>query len=144
MINDLGFIILGGNETLQNDSFEFGRHLGIAFQLVDDILDYVSSSAVLGKPAANDLKQGLATCPVLFAAKQYPELNQLISRRFSLAGDVEKAYEIVLNSDGLQNTRNLAKQHCDFAINIVSCCLIFNYIFLLRNFEKRSLNIKQI
>lgn len=124
--------MLGADETLQNDSFEFGRHLGIAFQLIDDILDYVSSTSVLGKPTINDLKQGLATCPALFAAKQYPELNQLISRRFSLVGDVEKAYEIVINSEGLKNTKDLAKQHCDLAINIVYF-FAFN-IFLFNNF----------
>ena len=51
-------------------AFEYGRHLGIAFQLVDDLLDYVSCEAMLGKPAAADLKLGLATAPVLFAAQK--------------------------------------------------------------------------
>ena len=59
------------------------RNIGIAFQLVDDLLDFVSSADQLGKPAAADLKLGLATAPVLFAARMYPELNALIQRRFS-------------------------------------------------------------
>ena len=55
---------------LQVAAFEYGRLLGTAFQLVDDLLDFVASSAQLGKPAAADLHLGLATAPVLFAAEQ--------------------------------------------------------------------------
>jgi len=51
-------------------SFQYGRNVGLAFQLVDDLLDFVSSSSSLGKPAAADLKLGLATAPVLFACER--------------------------------------------------------------------------
>ena len=67
------------------------RHLGLAFQLVDDILDFTATSAELGKPALNDLRSGLATAPVLFAAREQPELYTLIGRRFKEEGDVEAA-----------------------------------------------------
>jgi len=40
--------------------------LGLAFQLIDDVLDYVASASELGKPTASDLRLGLATCPVNF------------------------------------------------------------------------------
>lgn len=39
-------------------AFDYGRHLGVAFQLIDDLLDFVSSAETLGKPVANDLKLG--------------------------------------------------------------------------------------
>ena len=74
---------------------EYGRNVGIAFQLVDDLLDFVSSSEMLGKPSAADLKLGLATAPVLFASKKYPELEDMIARRFNQKGDVEKAFQFV-------------------------------------------------
>lgn len=51
-------------------AFQYGRHVGIAFQLIDDLLDFVSSTATMGKPAATDLQLGLATAPVLFAAQK--------------------------------------------------------------------------
>ena len=51
----------------------------------------------LGKPAAADLKLGLATAPVLFATNKYPELEKMIARRFSQPGDVEKAFTYVSN-----------------------------------------------
>jgi decaprenyl-diphosphate synthase subunit 1 len=55
---------------VQTIAFQFGRQLGMAFQLIDDFLDFVSTSALLGKPAAADLRLGLATAPVLFAAQK--------------------------------------------------------------------------
>ena len=78
-------------------AYSYGRNVGIAFQLVDDLLDFVASSEQLGKPAAADLKLGLATAPVLFATKKFPELEEMIARRFKNAGDVEKAFELVRN-----------------------------------------------
>jgi decaprenyl-diphosphate synthase subunit 1 len=111
-------MLAGCDEKLQNDAFEYGRHLGLAFQLVDDMLDYVATSEILGKPAAADLKLGLATCPVLYAAHDYPELNQLINRRFKKDGDVEKALKIVIGSRGLEQTKELAKEHCYAAASL--------------------------
>merc|ERR1719244_515245 len=91
-----------------HDAFLYGKHLGIAFQLVDDLLDFVSSADRLGKPAAADLPLGLATAPVLFASKEFPQLNEMINRRFSEKGDVEEAFRLVLASSGLEQTRQLA------------------------------------
>lgn len=59
-----------GNE-MSVFAFQFGRNLGMAFQLLDDVLDFVGQEALLGKPGSgSDLKLGLATGPVLFAAQQ--------------------------------------------------------------------------
>ena len=84
----------------------------IALQLVDDLLDFVSSADMLGKPAAADMKLGLATAPVLFATKKHPHLNDLISRRFSQPSDVEDAFKLVIESGGLEETKALARQYC--------------------------------
>ncbi|XP_075547720.1 decaprenyl diphosphate synthase subunit 1 qless isoform X2 [Dermacentor variabilis] len=109
-------ILGGGDEKIQEAAYQYGRNVGIAFQLVDDLLDFVSSQSDLGKPAAADLRLGLATAPVLFACDKYPELNAMIMRRFSEPGDVERAYEAVLKSDGLEHTRMLAQKHCSEAV----------------------------
>ena len=53
---------------------------------------------------------GIATAPVLFAAERFPEMETLISRRFAKEGDVEKAFEMVLRSDGMEETKVLAKE----------------------------------
>lgn len=51
-------ILAESSRALVEDAFEFGRNLGLAFQLIDDLLDYISTTSVLGKPSASDLKQG--------------------------------------------------------------------------------------
>lgn len=71
-------------------AYGYGRNLGLAFQLVDDMLDYTRSGADLGKPAGADLELGLATAPLLFAWKQNPELGALVGRKFEREGDVER------------------------------------------------------
>ena len=71
-------------------AYAYGRNLGLAFQLVDDMLDYTVSNAELGKPAGADLELGLATAPLLFAWRSRPELGKLVGRRFAEEGDVQK------------------------------------------------------
>lgn len=63
-------MLSGADSYVQAMGFTLGRQLGMAFQLVDDILDFSATSAQLGKAAAVDLTQGLANAPVLFAAQQ--------------------------------------------------------------------------
>ncbi|XP_039377771.1 all trans-polyprenyl-diphosphate synthase PDSS1 isoform X1 [Mauremys reevesii] len=92
-------------------AYQYGKNVGIAFQLIDDVLDFTSCADQLGKPAAADLKLGLATGPVLFACQQFPEMNAMIMRRFSLPGDVERARQYVLQSDGVQQTTYLAQRY---------------------------------
>ncbi|KAK5070275.1 coq1 putative hexaprenyl diphosphate synthase [Lithohypha guttulata] len=100
-------------------AYAYGRNLGLAFQLVDDMLDYTISGTELGKPAGADLELGLATAPLLFAWRSRPELGQLVGRRFAQQGDVQKARDIVLQSDGLEQTRALAQEYCDKAISAI-------------------------
>ncbi|XP_058798419.1 all trans-polyprenyl-diphosphate synthase PDSS1 [Phymastichus coffea] len=111
-------MLAGADERLAEVAFQYGRNIGLAFQLVDDLLDFICSSEALGKPTAADLKLGLATAPVLFACERYPELNPMIMRRFQEPGDVEKAFELVHKSQGLEQTKFLAKKHCVEAIRL--------------------------
>ncbi|CAD7699733.1 unnamed protein product [Ostreobium quekettii] len=113
--------ILGGHSReVINLASDFGRHLGMAFQVVDDILDFTASSDMLGKPALNDLKSGIATAPVLFAAEDFPALAPLICRKFQDVGDIEEALRMVENSSGIQRARELAKHHACQAADAVS------------------------
>ena len=70
-------------------AYMYGRNIGLAFQLVDDMLDYTTSGEELGKPAGADLELGLATAPLLFAWREHPELGVLVGRKFAADGDVQ-------------------------------------------------------
>ena len=63
-------VLSGASVEVQEASFQYGKNLGIAFQLIDDTLDFTSTSNDLGKPSLNDLKSGIATAPVLFANQE--------------------------------------------------------------------------
>ncbi|XP_047358718.1 all trans-polyprenyl-diphosphate synthase PDSS1 [Vespa velutina] len=112
-------IVTEANDQIIELAYQYGRNIGLAFQLVDDFLDFVSSSTMMGKPTAIDLKLGLATAPVLFACEKYPELNAMIMRRFQEPDDVERAYKLVHKSHGLDQTKFLAKKHCAEAVRLV-------------------------
>jgi octaprenyl-diphosphate synthase len=62
--------LLAGKHDAAPDLDEYGRNLGMAFQLVDDLLDFTSSEDALGKPVASDLREGKVTLPLIFALRQ--------------------------------------------------------------------------
>ncbi len=65
----LGTVIAGGDDATETRMGEFGWNLGIAFQLVDDVLDFTSREKILGKPVGNDLREGKVTLPLIYALK---------------------------------------------------------------------------
>lgn len=104
------------SEDVNDQLYGYGRNLGLAFQIVDDILDFTSSDEVLGKPAASDLKSGNLTAPVLYALEENPGLATLIEREFAEEGDFEQALSIVHSSQGIARSRELAALHAHDAI----------------------------
>ncbi len=113
-------LLAGHGPRLQDAAFAYGRHVGLAFQLVDDVLDFEQSSETLGKPALNDLRTGIATAPVLLAARAFPqEVAALMGRKFRQAGDVERALELVERSGGLQEAKDLALVQAEMAMEAV-------------------------
>lgn len=101
--------------------YDYGKNLGLAFQIVDDILDFTASTDVLGKPAGSDLIGGHITAPSLFAIEEHPSLIQLIEREFAEEGDPEKALEMVRNSEGIERSKELAAQHGRLALASLDC-----------------------
>lgn len=113
-------VVLGGGSAVDQDiAFAYGKHIGLAFQLVDDVLDFEGTVESLGKPALADLRAGLVTAPVLLAVEKHPELQPLIDRKFSEPGDVEKALAWVEASDGLERTKDLAVAQADLAMDSI-------------------------
>lgn len=105
-------VLSGARDDTVQSCYDFGRNLGLCFQIVDDMLDYTSSDNSIGKPSQADLKLGLATAPILFAWKERPELGNLISRKFNEPGDIEAARTAVEECDGVEKTRAMAEEYC--------------------------------
>ncbi len=91
----------------------FGRELGIAFQIVDDLLDFVGSESQVGKPLGSDLAQGLVTLPAIYFLETSPDderiLNVVRGRRGREA--TQAALEAVRNSEAIELSEAEARQH---------------------------------
>lgn len=99
---------------------DFGLSLGIAFQIVDDILDFTSSSNESGKDACSDLKNGLITAPALFALtstdERAKEVKTLIENRFNNnEKDFDKAIRLVFELGGCEKAGQLAVDYIEKA-----------------------------
>lgn len=123
----LGAMAGGLSEETVTALAEYGRYLGLAFQLVDDLLDFTSSSGVMGKPAGHDIAEGVYTLPVLHALRERPRLAEVLRRaRPDGSGGpadpdaVKEAADAVRESGGLTVTRHAAERRTDQAIGALS------------------------
>jgi all-trans-nonaprenyl-diphosphate synthase len=104
-------VLSGVSTQLTESLYQYGRCLGLAFQIVDDILDFTQTTDELGKPAGSDLQDGNITAPALFALEEKPYLGVLIERKFSEPGDLEAALTLVRDSQGVERSRQLAESY---------------------------------
>ncbi len=82
----------------------YGYYLGMAFQVTDDILDFVADEGVLGKPTGSDVKQGVITLPAIYALHHSPHERELKELLASPAGCIENSdriLDIIIDSDGI-------------------------------------------
>jgi all-trans-nonaprenyl-diphosphate synthase len=104
------------SEATCEKMYLYGRYLGLAFQIVDDILDFTSSAEILGKPAGSDLAGGNLTAPVLYALQEQPRLAEIIVGEFEQEGDLEKALGLIHSSTGIDQSWALAQQNVQLAL----------------------------
>jgi all-trans-nonaprenyl-diphosphate synthase len=109
-------VLSGESLQLNQELYAYGRCIGLAFQIVDDILDFTASADELGKPAGSDLKSGNLTAPVLFAMEETPYLRVLLERQLQESGDLEEALMLVHNSQGIVRSRQMAEQYSQQAV----------------------------
>ena len=93
---------------------EYGHNLGIAFQIVDDILDFIGTEEEMGKPIGSDLAQGTLTLPAMLLLERYPEDNP-VTRLFQNEArqkNIELAIELVRNSSIPEECYAIASDYC--------------------------------
>lgn len=109
-------MLVGLDDARQKKLYDYGYKLGIAFQLVDDLLDFTSSTETLGKPALADLKDGKATLPVILALSRASEAERLkvetVVRTKSFDEvDALEVQEIVTRHGAIDETREIAREY---------------------------------
>jgi len=111
-----GAILSKASEELVAIMKEYGDNLGIAFQIVDDILDFISTEEAMGKPVGSDLTQGTLTLPSMMLMERYPDDNP-VKRMFETRDkkNVAEAIEIVRNSTIIKDCYKIASEYCNKA-----------------------------
>lgn len=91
---------------------QFGQHLGMCFQVVDDVLDVTRTETELGKPVGNDVHEGVYTLPVIYALQSAngPELEALLGRKLDQA-EVDRVVALVGASDVVDASMAVARTH---------------------------------
>jgi len=113
--------LCNASEEVKEAMYQYGKHIGLAFQIVDDILDFTQSTKLLGKPQGQDLASGNLTAPTLFALENEDNLRVLIEREFQEDGDIEKAIELVQVGGGISGAQRLARQEGQLALEAIKC-----------------------
>ena len=89
---------------------QFGQHLGMCFQVVDDVLDVTRSEAELGKPAGNDVYEGVYTLPVIYALQQSTELRALLGRKIE-KDQIASAVALIATPEVIDASMSVARTH---------------------------------
>jgi len=96
----------------------YGHALGMAFQIVDDILDLTAKPDELGKPVAGDLRQGIITIPMIFALRLSPErkhLSSLLSAETKTEEEIQQALEMIIDSGAIRESLELVRKYIEKA-----------------------------
>jgi octaprenyl-diphosphate synthase len=121
----LGATAAGADETAEANLREFAWNLGMAFQLVDDILDFTSTEKILGKPAGNDLREGKVTLPMIYAlAEATPDERRAVETVMS-DGSYERVplmhiVQLLDRHNGVERAYERARSFTDKSAAILS------------------------
>ncbi len=98
---------------------EFGRRYGMAFQIVDDVLDVIATDEQLGKPAGHDIVEGIYNLPVIYALEELGgDLRRLLGGPIA-SGDLETARRLIRTSTGVTRSIDLAREHIEQAVRVL-------------------------
>ncbi len=118
----VGAILAGASDELEQAAAAYGRHIGTAFQLIDDVLDYSGDVEALGKNVGDDLREGKPTLPLIRVMEVgTPDEQQLIKQAIEKGdGDFEAVARAIHNTDALAYTRGAADAEVQLALDAIA------------------------
>ncbi|XP_057463651.1 solanesyl diphosphate synthase 3, chloroplastic/mitochondrial-like isoform X2 [Actinidia eriantha] len=108
-------VLAGQTTEVSMLAYEYGKNLGLAYQLIDDVLDFTGTSTSLGKGSLSDIRHGIITAPLLYAMEEFPQLHSVCDRGLKNSADVDLALGYLGKSRGIQRSRELAAKHANLA-----------------------------
>lgn len=119
---ELGALVGGLGKAEADKLAEYGHCIGMAFQITDDVLDIMQTSEQIGKPAGNDIRQGIVTLPVIRAlqvSEDSAELEEIVTNSDMTDAMVDRAMEIVRATDGVDVAMAKADEYLDRAREVL-------------------------
>jgi octaprenyl-diphosphate synthase len=121
----LGGLVGGADEVLETQLGEFAWNLGIAFQLVDDVLDFTAHETVLGKPVGSDLREGKVTLPLIYALEdansaERADIETILKDRSYERVPFAGVLTLIDRHNGFERTKERAQAFTDKARAIIS------------------------
>lgn len=115
---ELGIVLSGGNDIEKRWARELGESVGMAFQIIDDTLDFTGETEVMGKPRLADVISGRITLPVIHSFKSHTpgEIKELFSDK---EGTVEKITALVISKGGIEYAYQKAREFLNNAQEIL-------------------------
>jgi len=108
--------LAGAGEGQTDTAAATGHHLGMAFQMIDDLLDVAGRPSETGKPTSTDLRDGNPSMPIVLALERDPELRRLFSKGSLDDEDISRAVQRIHASGVLETVRARAESHIDLAL----------------------------
>ncbi len=139
----LGAIICERSIGDEQAMAKYGMHLGTAFQLIDDVLDYSASSSSLGKNIGDDLSEGKPTLPLLYAMWNSQEAEANIIREAITNGGLENInviQQIIKQTGAIEYTARIAQQESELAIQSLECFAASEYLDAMYQLAKFSVD----
>lgn len=117
----MGALESGANSLLTKKASDIGHNIGMAFQIIDDVLDYTQSETSIGKPVLEDVKQGVYSLPLIYALENgRQELLPLLEKREALSDEeANEVYRLVHEFDGVKKAQALADDYTQQALKII-------------------------
>jgi len=120
----LGALTSGADRQTIEKMRNFGTALGIAFQIADDILDYLGDSKVMGKPTGNDLKEGKITLPLIYALhncteKQHQNMSSVLKQGIQDEQSIVDIVNFAKSCGGVDYAIHKAKEYANSAQQIL-------------------------
>jgi octaprenyl-diphosphate synthase len=126
----LGAILAGADETMELAAAKYGMHLGTAFQLVDDVLDYSGDEQDTGKNLGDDLAEGKPTLPLIYAMLHGDAKQAALVREAIEQGDIAHfadVLQVIKQTGALEYTRQQAQHESDAACTALAALPDTNY-----------------
>ncbi|MEG1004647.1 polyprenyl synthetase family protein [Clostridium sp.] len=123
--------------------WEIGHNIGMAFQIIDDVLDYIGTDEEIGKKSGNDLKDGIYTLPLILAMKNDPErFNILLNKDKYGEADTNNIINLVKENDGIESSIKIAEKYSKKAFRDIEKLPNNEYKYILMEVTKKLLQRK--